>query len=236
MSPSSKIVLITGANRGIGLGITKIYLSKGWTVVAAVRDPSAFPKLDGTVIPVKVDSLSLTDAKEAVEELKTKHGITHLDVVIANAGISENFNDVKALDIDVLDKHHFVNVRGPVVLYQAVYPLLGEGSTFTVISSYLGSNSVEHFPALAAYGASKTAINYIVRNIHFEEPKFTAFTIHPGHVDTDMGKEGAKFFGIANAPQTVEEISPQVVDLIESATRDTHGGYMWHYDGEKGAW
>ncbi|WVQ81963.1 hypothetical protein IAT38_004090 [Cryptococcus sp. DSM 104549] len=225
---SSKTVLITGANRGIGLGIAKIYLSKGWTVIAGVRTPDTFPKVDGNIIIVKIDSLSLTDAKDAVEELKTKHNITHLDVVIANAGISESYNDISVVDIAAFEKHFDVNVRGPVVLYQAVYPLLQDGATFTVISSYLGSNSVEHWKALGAYGASKTAINYVVRNIHVEEPKLKAFTIHPGMVDTDMFTAGAHYYGKPKGPQSVEEISPQVVNVIDNATRETHGGYMWH--------
>ncbi|WVQ81964.1 hypothetical protein IAT38_004091 [Cryptococcus sp. DSM 104549] len=236
MSASAKTVLITGANRGIGLGIAKIYLAKGWTVVAAVRDPSKLPQLEGNVIPVKIEAISLTDAKEAVEELKTKHNITHLDLVIANAGISQDFDAIKTIDLDVLEQHHAVNVRGPVVLFQAVAPLLQEGGKFVVISSSLGSNSIQHLPAFGVYGASKAAVNYLVRSIHFEEPTLTAFTVHPGMVATDMGNAAAARFGLPSAPQTVDEIAPQVVYVIDSATRETHGGYMWHFDGKKGEW
>ncbi|WVQ81960.1 hypothetical protein IAT38_004087 [Cryptococcus sp. DSM 104549] len=236
---ADKIVLITGANRGVGLGLTKVYLAKGYTVVAAVRNPATFPALEGKVIPVKIESVSYTDAAEAVEELKTKHNITRLDIVIANAGISQDWAGLKTIKPTILDQHYEVNVRGPLVLYQAAYPLLKEGAKFVVISSALGSNSLgPEFRGHGGgvYGATKAAVNYLVRDIQFEEPQLTAFTIHPGFVDTDMGKVGAAHFGIERAPQSVEEISPLIFDLVEKATKETHGGLLWHYDGEKGAW
>ncbi|WVQ81968.1 hypothetical protein IAT38_004095 [Cryptococcus sp. DSM 104549] len=231
-----RIVLITGVSRGIGVGFAKTYLENGWTVIAAARDVSKIPKLEGNVIPVKIDSSSLTDAKEAVEELKTKHGIDHLDVVIANAGTGDGIGPVSSLDIAGYELTQDVNVRGPLVLFQAVYPLLKEGAKFTVISSSLGSNSGDHLAGVSAYGTSKAAVNYLFRSAHIEEPKLTIFTIHPGWVATDMGNAGAKIQGLERAPQEVEEISPAVYKLIEGATRETHGGYMWNFDGSKGDW
>ncbi|WVQ81965.1 hypothetical protein IAT38_004092 [Cryptococcus sp. DSM 104549] len=236
MSAPAKIVLITGANRGIGLGLAKVYLEKGWTVVAAARDLSKLPKLEGTVIPVKIDSGSLTDAKEAVEELKTKHNITHLDVVIANAGIAHGVNNVSHIDVAYFDKIQETNVRGPLILYQAVHPLLQEGAKFTVISSAIGANSPDHLPGYAAYATSKAAVNFLFRNAHFEEPKLTIFTISPGFVDTDMGHLGAQNMGLERATLDVEESVYAVVKLVDGATRETHGGYMWDYDGTKLPW
>ncbi|WVQ81962.1 hypothetical protein IAT38_004089 [Cryptococcus sp. DSM 104549] len=239
MSSSDKIVLITGANRGVGLGIAKVFLAKGWTVVAAVRNPTTMPALEGKLITVKVEAASYTDATEAVEELKTKHNITRLDVVIANAGISDSWTHLNKIKPAILDRHYEVNVRGPLVLYQAVYPLLQEGAKFTVISSLLGSNSMgpewRGFGG-GLYGAAKAAVNYLVREIHFEEPKLTAFIIFPGFVETDMGRVAAASFGIEKTPQIVDEVTPLIFDLIEKATKETHGGLLWNYDGEKGAW
>ncbi|WVQ81967.1 hypothetical protein IAT38_004094 [Cryptococcus sp. DSM 104549] len=226
-SHTNKTILITGVSRGVGLGFAKVYLQKGWTVIAAVRDLSKLPKLEGKVIPVKIDSSSLTDAKEAIEELKTKHGITRLNIVLANAGHAESFGPARDYDIAGFDRIQQVNVRGPLVLYQAVYPLLQEGDKFVVVSSTLGCNSPEHVPVFGAYGTSKAAVNYLVRNMHFEEPKLTIFSIHPGWCTTDMGNNGAKIMGLEHAPQTVEEVSPAVYSLLESATRESHGGYMW---------
>ncbi|WVQ81966.1 hypothetical protein IAT38_004093 [Cryptococcus sp. DSM 104549] len=226
MSASAKTVLITGANRGIGLGLAKVYLQNGWTVVAAVRDPSKL-ELEGKVIPVKIDASSVTDAKEAVEELKTKHNITHLDVVIANAGIAEGVDNVENIDVAIFDKVQATNVRGPLVLYQAVHPILKEGDKFVVISSLIGSNSPDHYLTYGAYGTSKTAVNFLFRNAHFEDPRLTIFTISPGFVATDMGNTGARRLGLDRAPVDVEDSAAAVVKLVDNATRETHGGYMW---------
>lgn len=75
-------VLITGTNRGIGLELTKAYLAKGYQVIAAVRDVSKMPKIDGKVVVIKLDSGTTDGAAEAVKELKSK-GIDQLDLVSA---------------------------------------------------------------------------------------------------------------------------------------------------------
>jgi len=74
------IVLITGANRGVGLELTKAYLAKGYQVIAAVRDVSKMPKIEGKVVVVKLDSGTENGASEAVKELKGK-GISQFDLV-----------------------------------------------------------------------------------------------------------------------------------------------------------
>ncbi|WVQ83392.1 hypothetical protein IAT38_005533 [Cryptococcus sp. DSM 104549] len=233
---ASKTILITGANRGIGLALSKIFLQQGWTVVAAVRDLAKLPKLEGKVIPVKIDSASPTDALEAVEELKAKHGITHLDVALANAGIAGSAALAKTVTADEIDELNRVNVRGPVLLFQAVLPLLKDGDKFAVISSIVGANSPVHYPGAAAYGATKAAVNFLTRSIHFEEPALTVFSIHPGWVDTDMGNAAAQLLGLPSTSEKLSDTAPAIVKLVTSATRDTHGGYMWRYDGSKADW
>lgn len=131
MTPT--IVLISGANRGLGKALLKRYLAKpGHIVIAANRDPEAttskelanLPKGSGSrLILVKVDAKSDSDALKAVKELE-KQGIYHLDLVVANAGvfyISSKVSDVKIADIQ---DHIEPNVYGVVRLYQATLPLL----------------------------------------------------------------------------------------------------------------
>nr|XP_019048691.1 hypothetical protein I302_02464 [Kwoniella bestiolae CBS 10118]OCF27621.1 hypothetical protein I302_02464 [Kwoniella bestiolae CBS 10118] len=213
-------ILVTGANRGVGLGLAKTYHSRGYKVILAVRDLTKAPKLEGAIV-VKIDSASTTDAKAAVEELKTKYGIEKLDIVIANAGISAHYALMKELDIAQFQEHYLINAQGPVVLFQAVYPLLKEGSKFIIVSTTGASNGVVHYPNVGTYGASKSAVTYLSRQIHFEEPHITSFAFNPGWLDTEMGKYGAASFGMNETPEKLE------VTLRKSHTPDPEFLTIW---------
>lgn len=131
MAPT--IVLITGANRGIGKGILELYLKKpDHTIIAANRDPSHtsslaladLPKAEGTKLHViKIDALSPTDPAAGVETLAAK-GITHIDILIANAGIALSWPKVTEVKVADIQKHVDVNIYGFIYLYQAFRPLL----------------------------------------------------------------------------------------------------------------
>jgi len=133
MTPST-IVLITGANRGIGLGLTERFLAKPFhTVIAAVRDPShataqALQKLpkgtDSQLVVVKLDASIEQDAHDAVAELQQTHDIEHLDIVIANAGIGYVYPTVADVKIADIRNHMEPNVYGMIALYQATRALL----------------------------------------------------------------------------------------------------------------
>lgn len=148
MAPT--IVLITGANRGLGEGIIQRYLAKpDHIVIAANRNPGHetskaledLPKGPGTrLIVVKIDARSDSDATTAIKELKDQ-GIDHLDIVIANAAIIFPFvkiEDAKIADLRVSTE---TNIQGFFVLYQATLPLLlkSKRPTWITIGSMAGS-------------------------------------------------------------------------------------------------
>lgn len=132
MAPT--IVLITGANRGIGLGLTERFLAEAsHTVIAAVRNPShatvhalqELPTGPGSrLVVVKLDASIEQDAQEAVVKLQQKHGIQHLDIVIANAGIGYIYPTVAEVKIADIRAHMEPNVYGVIALYQATRKLL----------------------------------------------------------------------------------------------------------------
>lgn len=133
MAPT--IVLITGANRGLGEGILKRYLAKpDHIVIAANRNPdhptskalADLPKGPGSrLIVVKIDARSETDALSAIQELKDQ-GIDHIDIVIANAALVTAFVKIEDAKIPDIRESMETNVYGFFLLYQATLPLLLE--------------------------------------------------------------------------------------------------------------
>lgn len=131
MAPT--IVLITGANRGLGKGLLELYLAKpNHTIIAANRDPTHttskalndFPKAEGTsLLVIKIDATVSTDPADAVKQL-AHHGIDHLDIIIANAGISYVYPKVSEVKVEDMQKHTIPNTYGVIWLYQATLPLL----------------------------------------------------------------------------------------------------------------
>lgn len=252
---STTTYLITGANRGIGKGLTAELLKRpNTTVVAGVRDTAAsasilnaLPTGDGSkVVLVKIDSQSETDAKEAVSTLASE-GITSIDVVIANAGIAHSGASVAQTTIDSLRDHLNTNTIGPVLLFQAFKPLLEANksgkpvflATSTIIGSIGGQEMLAGLPpVLSPYGASKAALNWMVRRIHYEEPWLTAYVTHPGLVLTDMasGMFGTTEQAVAMGAITVEVSVAGILKTLDSATKETVGGTFQNYDGTTISW
>ncbi|KAL2814907.1 hypothetical protein BDW59DRAFT_154100 [Aspergillus cavernicola] len=246
---SNTIYLITGASRGIGRALVEAFLARpSTTIIAAVRNPedaasqslTSLPKgPNSNLIIVKIDSKSPTDPTTAIQTLED-HGINHLDIVIANAGISQGMSPVHSVPIDTIREHIDVNGLGPIYLYQAVYPLLKKSQKpiFVGVGSPLGSiGGMEQRPfPVAAYGPSKAILHWIVRKIHFENEEFISFVADPGFPQTDMGNAGAKSVGLEKAFQTVEESVGGVVKTIDGATRESVGGQFRVWDGSVFPW
>jgi norsolorinic acid ketoreductase len=139
-------------------------------------------------------------------------------VVIANAGISKDYDSVATVSLEAVKEHVEVNEYGPLLLFQAVLPLLNASpypkfvALGTPISSISGMES-RPFP-MAAYGMSKVMLHWLVRKMHFEHPNLTAFVLDPGFVQTDMGNEGARKFGIGKATTTIEDSTNYLVSVL----------------------
>jgi len=240
---SSQAWFITGANRGIGLELAKLAASNGHEVFATSRNPSKSTELNALaasnpkVHVVKLESTSAADAAAAAKFVEQTTG--GLDVVVANAGIASNFEKSESLDIAALEEHLRVNTIGPVIIFQALYPLLLKRQTrkFVPVSTAGGSIGVMFPPPLTAYGSSKAALNYITKSIHKEhsEEGLIAFPIHPGMVDTDMGKGAAALFGMETMPMSALQSAEAVYNVVDTATAE-QGGKFLSYDGTEIPW
>lgn len=220
-------------------------------VIASVRNTESTTLKD--IIPaegsklqlVKIEAASATDATEAVEQIKAA-GITALDVVIAVAGInpSSAFAEVKDMDIENLQELFDVNAFGFVRLFKAVHPLLlkasaeKEGSISSPKLLALSSNAaqiVDMEPTIpvkvGAYGASKAALNYLVRRTHFENPWLTCWTMNPGFVQSETDNAHARIWGMEKAPHAFSDIIPGLVKKVDEATRAETSGNFYNFDG-----
>ncbi|KAF8850588.1 NAD(P)-binding protein, partial [Acephala macrosclerotiorum] len=238
--------LITGASRGLGLGLVKTYISRpNNTVIAAVRglstatDLNSLPKGEGsTLILIAIDSSSPTSAQNAIDTLKTTHSIFQLDVVIANAGISNSYSPLAKVPLSDVQEHMNVNGIGPLLLFQAVFPLLKKGSKFVGVSSAIssiGGMEMRPFPC-GAYGMSKAVLNYVVRKVHFENEELVSFALDPGFVQTEMGNTGAKIFGMNQATTPIDECVVGMAKVIDEATREKTSGKFPIWEGGEFPW
>ncbi|KAK7522026.1 putative aflatoxin biosynthesis ketoreductase nor-1 [Phyllosticta citriasiana] len=244
---ANTVYLITGANRGIGKGLTATYLARdNTTVIAAVRNVASadslndLPKGQGSsLVVVPLDSSDEQGPAKAVQLLLSK-GINHIDVVIANAGISDDSSPIATLSGSVIKQHVAVNAYGPLFLFQAVLPLLNQSKNpkFVALGSPIGSiGNMESRPfQMSAYGISKAVLHYILRKIHFEHANISSFPVDPGFVQTDMGNAGAAMFGLKEATTTIEDSVNYVVSTIDGATKDKTSGRFPTIEGGEFAW
>ncbi|KAF7965425.1 hypothetical protein HWV62_43648, partial [Athelia sp. TMB] len=219
-------------------------------VFAGARNPggaTALAKLvqahPGNVYIVQLTSGSRADNEAAVEEIQKVAG--RLDVVIANAGISNFIGPAVDTPEEKLREHYEVNVIGTHVLFSTTYAQLSASPNpkFIAISS-AGGSIAQGTPmprGMLAYGASKAALNYLVRKVHFEHPDLVAFPISPGAVATDMAKKSAS---AALDPElakkykmiSAEESAAAILKLVDEATREKYGGKFLNYDGTIWEW
>ncbi len=253
------IYLLTGANRGIGRGLANIILSRPNSVlIALVRDPNdATSKSltngeavgEGTqVITVKYEASNHSSAGAIIETLQKEHGITHLDVVIANAGYLDWRGPTCTITPEAIHEHMDVNTIAPIMLFSATLPLLkqsGKEPKFFAISSAIGSTAM--IPKLShaqvvAYGMSKAAMNHAFVKLNLEHPDIDIELLTPGPVRTDLLRSFAGTNGgadpVAKVPNVVD-IKNSVnglMDCIDNASKATTGGGFRQWDGSTVPW
>ena len=209
MSDNTKIALVTGATRGIGLETVRQLAAAGVHTLLAGRDRAkavdAALKLQAEGLPVEAIELDVTDAASlsaAADAVAKKQG--KLDILVNNAGIMADTMGLKVSEqtIDTWRKTFDTNVFGVIATTQAFLPLLHKSDAGRIVnvSSLLGSLAMHSDPAspiydfkVPAYNVSKSAVNAWTVQLAYElrDSKVKINTIHPGYVKTDMnGGEG----------------------------------------------
>lgn len=222
-------VLITGANRGIGLDLARQYAAEGWRVLATCRDPASAPELTAIEGDIDVYALDVDDAASVDALAATLRGQA-LDVLFNNAGI--NFRAASIGDIDYGDWAETMqtNVFGPIRVAWALREnvLASERKVMAFTSSKMGSIA-ENAGGSITYRSSKTALNMAVSCLGIELKDRGVITIlfHPGHVRTDMGGP--------SAPVTPEQSAAGMRAVIETLGPDDNVSFK-NFDGTPLPW
>lgn len=226
-------VVVTGANRGLGLEFVKRYLEIAEGVVATARDPgraAALAKLAESVggklsvLPLDVASAASVAAFAAAVPFDT------IDLLVNNSGVGGDREDtIEAIDFESLERTLRVNAVGPLRVTRALWGRLAEGATIVHVSSLMGSIADNGSGGRYAYRMSKTALNMAVRSLGYEcaARGLTTFAIHPGWVRTDMGGDAA--------PLSIAESVASMVVAIEAKGSADNGGFFDH-DGHPLPW
>jgi NAD(P)-dependent dehydrogenase (short-subunit alcohol dehydrogenase family) len=226
-------VLITGANRGIGLEFARQYAEDGDTVIAYCRDPENAAALNALAAQhdgVTVLALEATD-QESIEAAAQAVSAP-VDILIHNAGIyGGKAQDLAAMDYAAFEETLAVNSVAPLRVIRAFLPHVrkaGRGSRIAAISSRMGSIAGAS-PNSYAYRASKAAVNMVMRLVALDvaQDGIIACPFHPGWVRTDMGG--------ANADLDVKDSVDGMRKVIAGLTQEKSGRF-WQYDGQELDW
>ena len=217
-------VVITGANRGIGLELARQFKQRGDDVVAACRESSKeLAKLDVEVI----EGVDVTE-DGSVGELAKALGDRTVDVLVNCAGIlsDESLSD---LDFDRMRRQFEVNSLGPLRVTAALRGNLGKGSKVAIITSRMGSIADNTSGGRYGYRMSKTAVNMAGRSLaqDLREAGVAVVILHPGFVRTEM--TGGQ--GLIDPPESAAGL----IARIDELSIETSGSFR-HTNGEELPW
>ena len=224
-------VLITGANRGIGLEFARQYAADGWTVHATARDPDQADALTGVAGSIEIHRLDIGAAAEISALADTLSG-AGIDILINNAGVSGVANAALGeIDYDAWLEVMRINALAPLQVAEAFTSHVAQSATklMVFLTSRAGSISSNIAGSRYPYRSSKAALNAVVRSLAIDllPQRINCIAVHPGWARTDMGG--------AAAPLEPSESVGRLRDLF--ARIEPHdSGHFLNYDGADLAW
>lgn len=228
-------VLITGANRGIGLEFVRQYTADGWAVFAACRDPKAAKKLatlakgsGGKLIMLAIDVTDRESVRRAAGQLKHEA----IDLLINNAGTSGMPEQTTGhVDYENWARVLDVNTMGPLRVVEAFldHIVRSQRRLIVTITSGMGSLTDNTSGGSIAYRTSKAAVNMAMRSVAADLAArgISCVVVNPGWVRTDMGG--------ASATLRVED-SVGAMRRLFDGVRPSDSGKFFGHDGREHPW
>lgn len=224
-------ILITGANRGLGLEFCRQYATEGWQVLACCRNPETATQL-ANMSNVQVFSLDVSDFAQ-IDKLAAQLQDTAIDVLINNAGIYGDSDKHRfgQLDYAAWMQTLTINTQAPVKMAEAFLPALKRGHKKLVvsISSLMGSIADNSSGGSLLYRSSKAALNAAMKSlaIDLEGQGIGVLVLHPGWVKTDMGGPNA----LIDAQQSIGGMREVIAGFTPAQS-----GHFLKYDGSSLPW
>jgi NAD(P)-dependent dehydrogenase (short-subunit alcohol dehydrogenase family) len=217
------VVLITGANRGIGLEMARQYSERGDEVIAVCRTSN--PALAELGVRV-IEGVDVT-SEDSVAQLVKEMGEVQIDRLVNNAGILER-NALDDFDAASIERQFRVNAVAPLRVTTAMQPLLQKGSGVFIITSRMGSVDDNTSGGAYGYRMSKAAVNIAGKSlsIDLKESGIGVFLLHPGWVSTEM---------TGNTGIGVEQSAAGLIERMDSLDIGQTGTF-WHQEGYQLPW
>lgn len=223
-------VLVTGANRGLGLEFARQYAGDGWKVIATCRDVDGADDLRSVSGDVQIYSYDVSDGA-GLNALTAAIGDIPIDVLANNAGVLEPWpSEFGSMDYDGWMNSFRVNSIGPLRLSEcfADHVAKSERKTIFAVTSHLGSIT-SNSGGMYAYGSTKAALNSVMKSLSIDlagrEIKVAVF--HPGWARTRMG-------GASAAVDPVDSVAG-IRSTLDKLTLENTGGFF-NYDGAELPW
>ncbi|BFN12762.1 MULTISPECIES: SDR family oxidoreductase [Marinobacter] len=220
----SNVVVITGANRGIGLELARHYAAEGCEVIGVCRQSSE--ELAGVAGQV-IDGVDVT-TDAGIDKLKSGLAGKRISLLINNAGLLQD-EQLGSIDFDSIRTQMEINAYAPLRVAEALAPLMGQGSKIANITSRMGSIADNDSGGRYGYRASKAALNAFGKSLAVDlKPRGIAVAqLHPGYVKTRM----VNFGGLITPEESARGLAERIANLTLENT-----GSFWHSNGEELPW
>jgi len=235
------VILVTGANRGLGLEFTRQYAERGARIIATARKPDEADVLNALAADnsnITVEQLDVTD-HDAIDALATRYADQPIDLLLNNAGIGGPSSDqiFGRMNFDTFDQVMAVNVKGPMKICEAFrkHVRASDHKKMVAVSSSQGSIASVGSPMLYFYRSSKAALNMCMVNLaaQVQRRKMIVGLVTPGATATDFIPEQFRA-----AIKGIQEPPVAAADMIRNIDRFTvaNTGTFFDYDGTIVPW
>ena len=224
-------VLITGANRGLGLEYARQYAADGWRVIATCRDPESATELTSLEGQVDIHALDIGDHGQ-IQSLAKSLRKEVIDLLLNNAGVyGPRPSKLGGIEYDAWEDVMRINAMSPLKVCESfrTHIAASDFKKIAVMSSKMGSMGDNGSGASYVYRSSKAALNAVMKSLSVDLAArgISVVILHPGWVRTDMGGPG----GLIDAHESVSGLRR----VIEGLSLENSGRF-YNYDGREIPW